>query len=298
MKRRILSLYLLITAIGSLWGDYPHIQSLKPSDILFRQMQSDIAAHYRALSYGKNGVFPPLAFFSYTRHPDDTIFTLAARLNLPYETIATLNGLSQAGEFAALQEIIIPNSPGIFLPENPANSLEEIMAAWRASSERPGERVVVRRNGREQSYIFFRGERFHPVERGYFLKIIFLLPLKHAVITSSFGPRADPFTGHPSFHNGIDLAAPVGSLVQATQDGLVKETGRNEILGKFIRVAHTGGYETLYGHLKSIFVSSGDKVKAGHPLGTVGMTGKTTGPHLHFELRRNGQRINPESMLP
>ena len=131
MKRRILSLYLLITAIGGLWGDYPHIQSLKPSDILFRQMQSDIAAHYRALSYGKNGVFPPLAFFSYTRHPDDTIFTLAARLNLPYETIATLNGLSQAGEFTALQEIIIPNSPGIFLPEYPANSLEEIMAAWR-----------------------------------------------------------------------------------------------------------------------------------------------------------------------
>jgi murein DD-endopeptidase MepM/ murein hydrolase activator NlpD len=298
MKHFVLSWYLVLFAAGALWGDYPRISSLKPTDILFRQLQGDIAAHYRALGYGKGGTFPSLTFFSYLRGPEDTIFTLAARLNLPYETIATLNGLSQAQEFSTCREIIIPNSPGVFVPSDPANPLEEIMASWRTDPEKRGEPVFVRRDGRERTGTFFRGEKFHPVERAYFLKIIFLFPLDRAKITSGFGPRPDPFTGHPSFHNGIDLAAPVGSLVKAAQDGTVRETGFIEALGKFVRIAHPGGYETLYGHLNAVYVKPNDQVKAGRAVGIVGMTGRTTGPHLHFELQKNGKPVDPSSILP
>jgi murein DD-endopeptidase MepM/ murein hydrolase activator NlpD len=299
MKQRFTISFLLCLCFAcNVWADYPRIRSLKPADILFRQLQSDIEAHYKALGRGKSGIFPTLNFFTYERKPEDTVFTLSARLNLPYESLATVNSLSQAGEFANCREVIIPNSPGIFVPERPANPLEEIMAAWRTGPEHTAERIIVATDHGEKAFFFYRGEKFHTVERAFFLKIIFLFPLDQAVVTSGFGPRSDPFTGHPSFHNGIDLAAPIGAMVLATQDGVVSETGFNDVIGKFVRLAHPGGYETLYGHLGGVFVTAKESVKAGRPLGKVGLTGRTTGPHLHFEVQKQGKRIDPSSLLP
>jgi murein DD-endopeptidase MepM/ murein hydrolase activator NlpD len=298
MRRVVISIFLF--AALSAWAEsgYPCIRALKHSDVLFAQLQDDIETYYRACGYGRGRPFPALSFFTYVRQKDDTIFSLASRLNLPYETIATLNGLSQAQEFLGRDEILIPNMPGIFVPEEPANALEEIMISWRGSRESPGEKITVKLPDREKTMTFFRGERFHSVERAYFLKILFLFPLAHFVRTSDFGMRADPVTGRPEFHGGIDLAAPLGTPVCAAREGVVKETGFDAGYGNFVRIAHPAGYETLYGHLSVIYVKRGDKVNAGLPLGKVGLTGRTTGPHLHFEVLKNGKPIDPSPYLP
>jgi murein DD-endopeptidase MepM/ murein hydrolase activator NlpD len=86
--------------------------------------------------------------------------------------------------------------------------------------------------------------------------------------------------------------------VCAAREGVVKETGFDAGYGNFVRIAHPAGYETLYGHLSVIYVKRGDKVNAGLPLGKVGLTGRTTGPHLHFEVLKNGKPIDPSPYLP
>lgn len=239
-RRLIISLFIFFTASAWAESDYPRLGSLKSSDILFAQLQSDIQSYYQATGYGRSRPFPALSFFIYTRQKDDTIFSLAAEVNLPYETIASCNGLGQAGDFLERPEILIPNTPGIFVPDRPANALEEMMAAGNRDGGPPGESIVIRRFKSEQTYLFYRGERFRAVERAYFLRILFHFPLEHAVLTSAFGPRSDPFTGRPDFHTGIDLAAPVGTPVCAAREGVVSETGYNDTYGNFVKIAHSG----------------------------------------------------------
>jgi murein DD-endopeptidase MepM/ murein hydrolase activator NlpD len=289
---------LFFILVSPAFGEYPQIQTLKRSDVLYSQVTRDIETSYRAASQGKFETFPALSIFAYTRQKDDTVFSLSASFNLPYEALSSLNRLAQAGDFGSSKSVLIPNTPGIFVPLRPDNPLEELMLAWRSRDSAKAEQVTVVRNGTPESFLFFRGERFHAVERALFLKIIFRFPLDKIAVTSEFGSRADPFSGGPSFHGGMDLAAPVGTVVYAAREGTVSAAGFDEVLGNYVRILHPGGYETLYGHLSAIFVHTSDSVKRGFPLGSVGVTGRTTGPHLHFGILKNGKPINPNSLLP
>ena len=96
-----------------------------------------------------------------------------------------------------------------------------------------------------------------------------------------------------SNHNGIDFIAEKGIKVLAVADGIVEDTGFNIDDGNYIILKHRDGYETLYMHLEEILVKVEDKIVMGDEIGTVGITGKSTGPHLHFELIDNGQTVNP-----
>ncbi len=98
-------------------------------------------------------------------------------------------------------------------------------------------------------------------------------------------------------HLGIDLAAEEGAPVRATADGVVEQRGNDKQYGRFLLLAHGQGYESYYGHLKDWNVANGDSVLAGQTIGWVGTTGKSTAPHLHFEIRKDGQRIDPASVL-
>lgn len=112
-------------------------------------------------------------------------------------------------------------------------------------------------------------------------------------LTSGFGIRLDPFSHRLAFHGGIDFKANTGAKVVASLDGKVIFAGRNGKYGNLIRIAHPGGYETRYAHLSNIKVTKGQKVKKGTLIGLVGSTGRSTGPHLHFELMKNGKKIDP-----
>lgn len=113
------------------------------------------------------------------------------------------------------------------------------------------------------------------------------------ILTSSFGYRADPLTHGRGNHQGIDIAAGYGQPVHASGDGLVLQTGDQGGLGKAVFLAHGYGVTTRYGHLSAITVRPGQRVKRGDVIGKVGSTGRSTGPHLHYEVRVDGEPLNP-----
>lgn len=121
----------------------------------------------------------------------------------------------------------------------------------------------------------------------------FLFPLPGGRVNSFFGPRIDPISRRQDFHRGIDIAAPSGSPVRVVRAGVVKKAGRFRGYGKLVIVDHGLGLQTYYAHLRSIKVRKGQRVRGGQLIGRVGETGRTTGPHLHFEVRRDGRPVNP-----
>lgn len=125
----------------------------------------------------------------------------------------------------------------------------------------------------------------------------FRMPVQ-AHISSDFGMRKDPFTHRMRMHEGIDIAAPEGMEVQAACAGSVVSSGYEKGYGNTVVVRHPGGYETRYAHLGALLVRAGDQVPEHGVLGTVGSTGRSTGPHLHFEVMRHGDRINPVQLIP
>lgn len=119
-------------------------------------------------------------------------------------------------------------------------------------------------------------------------------PVKTAEFTSSFGVRSDPFRGVAAKHAGIDLAAPLGTPIYATADGSVITAGYNNGgYGNLIKLDHGRGIETRYGHLSAILVSEGQHVTRGQLIGRMGSTGRSTGSHLHYEVRIDGRAVNP-----
>ncbi|MEY3248514.1 MAG: hypothetical protein RL742_557, partial [Bacteroidota bacterium] len=112
-------------------------------------------------------------------------------------------------------------------------------------------------------------------------------------VLSGFGYRIHPVYKVRKFHEGVDFPARVGTAIQATGDGVVKEAGWHQGYGKCVRISHGYGYETWYAHMSSINVRVGEKVKKGQKIGAVGDTGLSTAPHLHYEVHYKGQPVNP-----
>ncbi len=119
-----------------------------------------------------------------------------------------------------------------------------------------------------------------------------------SAFTSRFGYRSDPFSGgRAEYHPGIDFKGHYGDAVKCTANGRVVAAGWAGGYGNCVRVKHTNGYETLYGHLSRITVKVGQKVSVGDKVGQVGSTGRSTGAHLHYEVRLNGKPVNPTKFL-
>ncbi|MBM4277397.1 MAG: peptidase M23 [Deltaproteobacteria bacterium] len=112
-------------------------------------------------------------------------------------------------------------------------------------------------------------------------------------VTSDFGFRTNPFTGLTQMHEGIDISNRTGTIVVAPANGFVSDMGSDYAHGKFLIISHGFGMTTRYSHLNKALVKTGQKVKRGDKIAEVGMSGKTTGPHLHYEVRLNGIPVNP-----
>ena len=115
----------------------------------------------------------------------------------------------------------------------------------------------------------------------------------HGILTDGFGSRQDPFTGEPGVHNAVDISSAVGQAVRSPADGIVVKSEWANGYGNVIYISHGYGYSTRYGHLSTFAVHPGDRVKRGDIIAYVGSTGRSTGPHLHYEVRLNNMPVNP-----
>jgi murein DD-endopeptidase MepM/ murein hydrolase activator NlpD len=141
-----------------------------------------------------------------------------------------------------------------------------------------------------ETLIMERDLKSHSVPEGWPL-------LSGGVVTSSFGYRRHPVTGRRSMHMGIDIAGKHGSDIVAMADGLVIFSGRKSGYGNIVEVRHANGLETRYAHNHRNLVKEGDLVRKGQVIAKLGSTGRSTGPHVHFEVRRNGEAVNPMKYL-
>ena len=122
-------------------------------------------------------------------------------------------------------------------------------------------------------------------------------PVSGGRYSSKFGYRTNPITNEYSFHTGLDIAVPEGTKIKAAYGGQVRTVGEDNHSGKYIVITHSDGFETFYCHCSKILAEEGAVIRQGETVALVGSTGWSTGPHLHFEVRKDGKRLNPLPIL-
>jgi murein DD-endopeptidase MepM/ murein hydrolase activator NlpD len=128
-------------------------------------------------------------------------------------------------------------------------------------------------------------------------KLPFFRPTSNPAMSSSYGVRFDPFTRRPAFHSGLDFPGAFYTPIMSTAPGVVSFTGVRSGYGNTIEIDHGGGFKTRYAHLQAISVRVGERVAIGQRVGAMGSTGRSTGPHLHYEVWANGRAQNPNRFL-
>lgn len=144
--------------------------------------------------------------------------------------------------------------------------------------------------------LFMSWKKLDTLEQGV-IAIPSVQPVQNLKFTSNFGIRSDPFRGTAAMHAGVDIPGPVGTPIYATADGIVSHAGRQGGYGNLVEVNHGKGIATRYGHLSRIIVADNTRVQRGQLIGLMGSTGRSTGPHLHYEVRIDGHAVNPIPFL-
>ncbi|MDE5899315.1 MAG: M23 family metallopeptidase [Treponemataceae bacterium] len=272
----------------------PVIEALSHNDLICRQLRETIRYND---AHAEDPQAAVIEFYAYTPKRDEDLLSVAAASEIPYDTIATLNGLPGVSARIAGRTLLLPSAKGIFLPERPESAVELLLAKENADFMEKSDGLCYTVNARNMYFI--PGRRFSPTARAFFLDSSLRMPLDSARISSAFGYRQSPVYGTWKFHKGIDLAAPAGDNVYACQNGTVSTCVRGDaVFGNYIILSHENGMTSVYAHLSEIAVQNGQSVSKGAVIGTVGQTGAATGPHLHFEIRRNGEALNPGEHLP
>jgi murein DD-endopeptidase MepM/ murein hydrolase activator NlpD len=247
---------------------------------------------------GSSFVQPPLAILLYRAHAGDTMSGIATKLGMDIDTISSMNRVQGRGvhNVTVGEFLKIPSQNGIFIALsgdfdeqcNKSGVLpEDVLAA----------NSLTRDDLKQGMQLFFPNVQHTGYARALSVGVGVSMPLR-GWETDAFGRRLDPFTGLPSRHFGVDIAAPEGSTIRSATDGVVVAAGFDNGLGSYVMVRAQLGYSYVYGHMSMILTRSGARVSTGSVLGLVGHTGYATGPHLHFEVRLNGVPQNPRNYLP
>jgi murein DD-endopeptidase MepM/ murein hydrolase activator NlpD len=228
----------------------------------------------------------------------DNISQLAMTYGLRQDSIISTNKINNSRSLPTGRLLKIPNQDGILHTVRSGESLTAIAARYNADKEAIkivnelfSDKVV---GGTD---LFIPGAQLDRIRLQEINGDLFVWPV-HGAITSFYGNRRDPF--NPSrwhFHNGIDIRARTGTPVRAAMAGRVSSVGYDHILGNYVMISHHSGYRTLYGHLSVIRTRTGAYVVQGERIGDVGNTGRSTGPHVHFTVYRNGSTVNPRNLL-
>jgi murein DD-endopeptidase MepM/ murein hydrolase activator NlpD len=144
--------------------------------------------------------------------------------------------------------------------------------------------------------LFMTWKKLDTLEQGV-ISIPSVQPVQHLSFTSNFGVRSDPFRGTAAMHAGVDIPGPTGTPIYATADGVVNHAARQGGYGNMIELNHGKGITTRYGHLSKIIIGDNARVRRGQIIGLMGSTGRSTGPHLHYEVRIDGHAVNPIPFL-
>jgi len=215
------------------------------------------------------------------------------------DAIIASNGITNARALREGEILRIPNMDGIPHIVRTGDSLVSISQAFGVPLE-----AILDANDIQSDVIspgttlFIPGARMNRDDLRIALgDQLFVHPVRGARLTSPFGWRNDPFTGVRRHHAAIDLAAPTGTPIVAAKSGRVSALGYDRVFGNFIIITHANNFQTLYAHLHTIGVRRGDQVRQGARIGTVGNTGLSTGPHLHFAIYRNNRAVNPLDFL-
>jgi murein DD-endopeptidase MepM/ murein hydrolase activator NlpD len=278
---------------------FPVIARLDSRDTGFRQFIGDVENNRRLVSGRRNRPEEAAAYltiYQYTPQQNEDIFFLAARCNIPYSALASLNRLNNPVLLEPGKPILLPSYPGIYIPDNMESDLEKLLGATRFT-ERESVQLRISMTGKTEIFHFFPGADFSPTERVFFLNSGFRFPLQSFRLTSSYGIRESPITGNLTMHEGIDLAAPEGTEVYAVADGVVIDVGEDPVYGTYVIISHGERWTSLYGHLQKVETVLRTNVRSGSLIGRVGSTGQSTGPHLHFELRQDGRALDPAGRL-
>jgi len=239
----------------------------------------------------------PLKLALYQIQPGDDLWKVIRYTSLDMDTVAHSNRLGSSHDLRVGQWLLLPNQRGTWREIHAKDTMETFRQRWQMPLLHllSVNQKVVQIEGKR--YLFVPNGQFTKLERSLFLGTAFLTPLRQGKISSGFGYRLDPFTWQKSFHGGVDLAAPQGTSVFASRYGRVVHAGWCGDLGQCVRIQHDHSYETIYGHLSAILVAKNQTISYGTLVGRVGTTGRSTGPHLHFEVRHNGRHFNPLSLL-
>jgi murein DD-endopeptidase MepM/ murein hydrolase activator NlpD len=274
-----------------LFGAY--IAGVDENDVFYRFFLADEA---RADLAGPKGgpETSTLKLFSYTVEDGDSLSKIAEKTSVSLDALISLNKLSDAHTIRIGQPLTIPNQKGIYYKVKKGDTIEKLAGGYKiADVSIRDANGLIRDELEAESVIFLPGAKLPADEMEKALGMLFIRPVKGGWISSGYGTRRDPFNLSRSFHPGIDIALPYGTTIVAVRSGTVDFAGWNGGYGQMVSVKHSDGYTSIYGHMQRFIVSRGQSVRAGQVIGYVGSTGYSTGPHLHLELRRYGQLINP-----
>ena len=238
-----------------------------------------------------------LTFGFYTMRSGDIIGHIAARAGLNEDTIISVNNIRNTRLMQIGQVIKIPNQDGIFYTVRTGDTLESIAEAHRTTvSHIRAANELFSDDLTANTRLFIPGGRMDWINRQEVNGELFIWPTVGR-ISSPFGFRRCPFNGVRQFHGGMDIAAPTGTPIRAAMSGRVARVGYNRVFGNYVIINHHSGFRTIYAHMHVVRTRTGANVATGERIGDVGSTGLSTGPHLHFEVHRNGVRVNPRTLL-
>jgi len=240
-----------------------------------------------------------LLYSVYTVQKGDMIGGLAENFGLNQDTIISINNIKNTRLVQIGQVLRIPNQDGIMYTVKKDDTLETIAAKYKSNvSDIQIANELFSNTALSGTSLFIPGAKLDWTERQEINGDLFMWPV-NGYITSPYGYRIYPFDddGGRQFHSGMDIGASYGSPVRAAMSGRVSYAGWDDVLGNHVVISHHAGYRTLYGHMSVIRVKTGAYVGTGERIGDVGSTGRSTGPHVHFTVYKNGVTVNPRSLL-
>lgn len=236
-----------------------------------------------------------LYYSVYVVQKGDIVANIAERFGVSQDAIISINKLKNTRTLQINQILKIPSLDGIVYTVKGGDTAGSISDTYKISLEKFALVNSIKDDGlAEGSIVFLPDAKLDWATLQEINGDLFMTPLRSGYrFTSGYGWRRDPFTGGRSFHNGVDLATYRGAPVHPALAGTVRACGYSSIYGNYVIIVHHSGYQTMYGHLSAISTKPGSYVTTATRIGSVGSTGRSTGPHLHFTVYKQGATINP-----